>query len=104
VVTGPVLVAATFDGNTLVLTFDRAVVAGLVPGQLVVFDGPGAVEWGGTAVFEQPTPETLSVTMSEEGEFVGAGVTLTATGGAGIVADGDDAPWAGVTGVGLPWP
>jgi hypothetical protein len=99
------LVSATFDGGTLVLTFDRAIdVAGLVPGQLVVFDGPGAVEWGGTALFEQPTPESLEVTMSEEGEFAGAGVTLTATAGAGIVAADDDSPWAGVTGVELPFP
>jgi hypothetical protein len=63
-----------------------------------------AVEWGGTAVFEQPTAETLVVTMSEEGEFVGAGVTLTAAGGAGIVADDDDAPWGGVSELALPFP
>ena len=99
------LVAATFDGTALTLTFDQAIdVSAFAPGSVFVYDGPGSVEWGGTAVFEQPGPDSLAVTMSEDGEFVGADVSLTVTGGAVIVADDDDEPWAGVTGLALPFP
>ena len=108
VATGPVLLSATFgDGGepVLALTFDRAVdVSGLAPGDLFVYQGPGGIEWGGTAVFEQPTQASVSVTMIENAEFVGSGVTLTASGGAGIVAADDDVAWAGVSGLELPFP
>ena len=105
---GPVLVSATWGGEAgvvLTMTFDRAIdVDAFAPGDVFVYDGPGGVEWGGTGVFEQPTPQSIAVTTIENGEFSGAGVSLTVTGGAGIVAEDDDAPWAGVADVGLPFP
>ena len=89
----------------LTLTFDRAVdVSGIAPGLLVIDDGPNGIAWGGTGVVEQPTALSVAVEMIEDAEFTGSGVSLTATGGAGIVSDGDDAPWAGVSGLALPWP
>jgi hypothetical protein len=104
VVTGPVLVSATFEGNVLTLAFDRAIdAAGLVPEQLVILDGPSLVEWVGTIAFEQPTPQSIAVTMIENAEFTGEGVTLNASGGAGIVSTDDATPWAGVTGLELPF-
>jgi hypothetical protein len=105
VAAGPVLVSAAFGGSVLTMTFDRAIdVAGLTPGQVVIDDGPNGVEWAGTAEFEQLTPQSVSVTMIENTEFAGAGVTLTATGGAGIMAQDGESAWAGVTGVELPFP
>jgi hypothetical protein len=105
VVTGPVLVSATFEGNALTLAFDRAIdAAGLVPEQLVILDGPSLVEWVGTIAFEQPTPDSLTVTMIENAEFAGEGVTLNAGGGAGIVAAVGSAAWDGVVGLELPFP
>src|SRR5688572_6915072 len=108
VAAGPVLVSATFGGiaePTLTLVFDRAIdVSGLALGELFVYDGPGGVEWGGSGVFEQPGPESLSMTMSEQAEFTGAGVTFTAAGGAGIVASDGGAAWAGVSDLELPFP
>lgn len=105
--TGPVLALASFDvGSMLVsLTFDQAIdVTGLVMNQVVVFDGNLSVEWGGTAEFSQPTPQSLEMVMIEQGEYTGAGYKLSAIDGAGIKALDDGVAWAGVSDVVLPFP
>ena len=101
------LVAAAFDAGAgrLTLTFDRAVdAAGLAGGAVVVFDGPGGTDYVATSVASQPTPATVVLAVEEDGEFTGAGVTMDATPPTGIVAVAGGLPWAGGSGVGLPFP
>jgi hypothetical protein len=105
--TGPVLVAASFDVGTMLvsLTFDVPIdVTGLVMNEVVVFDGNLGVEWGGTAEFSQPTPQSLEMVMIEQGEYVGEGYKLSAVDGAGIKSLDGGVAWAGVTDVVLPFP
>jgi hypothetical protein len=105
VVTGPVLVSAAFDGGTLTLGFDRAIdLAGFDPTQVIVDDGNVPVEWAGTIDFSQPGANSVAIVMIENGEFAGTGVSLSVTGGAGIVAADGGVAWAGVAGLELPWP
>jgi hypothetical protein len=103
----PVLVAAAFDVGTMLvsLTFDRAIdVTGLVMNEVVVFDGNLGIEWGGTAEFSQPTPQSLEMTMIEQGEYTGEGYKLSAIDGAGIKSSEGGVSWAGVSDVVLPLP
>ena len=88
----------------LVLMFDRAIdVAGMVPYQISVFDGPGGLEWGSTPTVTQLSAESIEVQMIELYAYDGPGVFMNATDETGIVAvDGGEA-WAGAAGVELPF-
>ena len=101
------LVAAEYeDASSLTLTFDRAVdVSAAIVDFLAVKDGTinerlylGA----GTPLVISPT--TCRVELIDVDPFAGAGITLTADEGNGIVAADDGAEWAGVTDLALPFP
>ena len=101
------LVAAVFDLGLgrLTLGFDRAVdAAGYVNATVSVSDGLAGAEYVATSVAGQPGPATVELVMDEDKEFTGPGVTMTATAGTGIVAALGGEEWAGVSGVGLPFP
>ena len=101
------MVAATYDRGepSVTLTFDRAVdLAGFDPSSLNVFDGPEAFELGGTGAITILAPDSAKIILIHNFDFTGPGVTMTATGGAGIVAQDGGAAWAGVTGLELPFP
>ena len=102
------LVSAAYDagGPAVTLTFDRAVdVSAFSGGDVLVDDATfnGMRYTGEVAEVEGP-PTVVRVLLTDVGDDLGAGVTLTATAGNGIVAAGDGAAWAGVTDLGLPWP
>src|SRR5688572_14932621 len=106
-VTGPVLVSASWDVGTLLLTltFDRAVNAtGLQPDTVVVFDGSAVTEYRNNGDVGQPTPESAEILVAEFGEFTGSGVAMTATEPTGIVAIDGGTQWGGVTNLALPFP
>ena len=106
-VTGPVLVAATFDSPELVvtLTFDRDVDGyNVVAEAVTVFDGSAVTEYRSSTDVLQPDPQTVQILMLEFGEFTGSGQHMTAVAGNGIVAQGSGEPWAGVSNLGLPFP
>ena len=105
---GPlVLVSASFDdvNLALTLTFDRAVDAsGMVGNAVVVDDAAGTgLRYEAIAGVTVVTPETVALGMADFAAATGTGVRLTATSANGIVAAGDGAAWAGVTGLELPF-
>ena len=75
-----------------------------MPAAVSVFDGNLSAEQRNTVEFEMLSPDTVTLVCITDGEFTGAGVTMTATGATGIVAADDGTPWAGVTELGLPFP
>ena len=103
-----VLVSATYDAGVpyIQLTFDRAVdVSGMDGSQVTVNDG---IEAGGFFAADGAvtivSPTTVRIELSELSSSSTPSTTLTATAGNGIVAADDGAAWAGVGGVGLPFP
>ena len=93
-------------GATLRLEFDRAIdLDGFNPPAITVQD-PSGTGWAyvGTGVVDTPNPQTVVVEMGQTGSAEGTLDVVTATGATGIVAVDDGAPWAGVTGLGLPYP
>ena len=105
--TGPVLVAASFDvGEMLItLTFDRDVDgANVVAEAVAVFDGSAATEYRSSTDVSQPDPQTVQILMLEAGEFTGSGVSLTAAAANGIVSQPEGIEWAGVVNLELPFP
>ena len=108
-VTGPVLVAASFDAPSglLTLTFDRPVnVTGgfLVAEAITVLDGPNDAEYVNAPEVDGAGTTTLTVTMFGNAPFEGSGVTMTCGEGTGVVSAGDGEPWTGVADVVLPFP
>jgi hypothetical protein len=101
-----VLVSASWEvGGSVTVTFDRAVdLSGVVPGALVVNDGPTGFTYQGTSVLDHPTPETAVVECSGVSEYEGPGVVLNVSAESGIVAVDDGGTWAGVTDLELPYP
>ena len=102
----PVLVAGVFDAGatSLTLTFDRAIdIAGMVPYQITVLDGPGGLEWGATPSVTQIGPATVEIMMIELYAFESVGVVMNATNETGIVAAVGGASWAGCAGLALPF-
>ncbi|HYE17039.1 MAG TPA: hypothetical protein VEA69_01225 [Tepidisphaeraceae bacterium] len=106
----PVLVSASFDPGTLTLSlaFDRAVDASaLVPGALVVADGPGGLAYAGAGAATVVSAVAIAVPMAAGGAAGGASVLLTASAASGIVSLGGsvgNGEWAGVTDLSLPFP
>jgi hypothetical protein len=100
------LVAATFDSGapSVTLTFSRAVdVAGFVPSQVNVIDGPNAQLFQATDItLDDPVTATVSLTQVDSAS--GDDVLLDATAANGIVAVVGGEPWAGVAGLVLPFP
>ena len=105
------LVAAEFspDGDAayVQLTFDRPVgIAALDATAVRVAQGPPVgfvwegVAGGGTLV----APAVVRIDLSPFDPFAGPGTTLTAGADTGIVAADDGGTWAGVVGLGLPYP
>jgi hypothetical protein len=109
---GPlVLVAAElgadpFGEYLVTLTFDRAIdVAALDPSQVTLDDAAGAGwVYAGAAIDSRPDPRTLVLNMAATDVPATAENRLNATADTGIVAADDGAAWAGVAGVGLPFP
>src|SRR5688572_24915323 len=103
-VTGPVLVAASYDVliPSLTLTFDRAVnLTGegggfLNPETITVHDGVNGIEQLNTPDATGAGTATLVVSLYPNDAWVGTGVTMTCGAGTGIVAADDATPWAGV--------
>jgi hypothetical protein len=101
-----VLVSAAYDpGAAADLTFDRAIdVAALDPASFVVSDGDYGFQYVGTGESGLLSPTTVRIVLVGIGEWSEPGITLSAGAANGIVAADDDAPWAGVTGLELPFP
>ena len=108
--TGPVLIAASYDVliPSLTLTFDRAVALTgegggfLNPETITVHDGVNGIEQFNTPDASGAGTMTLVVSLFSNGPWVGSGVTMTCGAGTGIV-DADGAAWAGVTNLELPF-
>ena len=104
----PALVAAGFDdvGLTLTLTFDRAVDAsGLVGNVVVVDDAAGTgVQYAAIEPATVLSPTAIEVAMTEVQAATGTGVRLTAGPTNGIVAAAGGAAWAGAAALELPFP
>ena len=110
VVTGPVLVAATYDVlvPSLTLTFDRAVnLAGegdaLNAETITVHDGVNGIEQFNNPDATGAGTATLVVSLFSNGPWAGAGVTMTCGAGSGVVAAVGGETWAGVTDLELPF-
>ena len=105
--TPPTLVSAAYDeGNSVTLTFDRAVdVAGVVGSAIRVNDGGGEVDatLNATGAVAVLSPTSVRLGLVHAGPPTGPGMTMTATAGNGIVAVNGGAPWAGVTELTLPF-
>jgi len=104
----PILVEASFDAGTLVLTlgFDRAVELGaLDPTEITVDDGPGTgLSYQGSGPVILLSPERFTLGMSAAGASGGMAVLLIASLSNGIVSD-DGGVWAGTgSGAVLPIP
>ena len=99
--------SAAYDpgGPAVTLTFDRAVdVSAFSGGDVLVDDATfNGMRYTGE-VAEDDGPGVVRVLLTDVGDDLGAGVTLTATAATGIVAAGDGAAWAGVTDLELPFP
>ena len=110
-VTGPVLVAASYDVliPSLTLTFDRPVEltgegGGFLNAETItVHDGVNGIEQFNNPDATGAGTMALVVSLFANGPWAGAGVTMTCGAGTGIV-DEDGAVWAGVTGLSLPFP
>jgi hypothetical protein len=105
----PVLIEASFDAETLVLTlgFDRALdLSALDPSQIVVDDGPGTGElYVGSGAATVLSPSSFTLGMMDAGSSGGMAVLLIAGSATGIVAVDDGGVWAGTgSGVVLPIP
>jgi len=104
----PVLIEASFDAETLLLTlgFDIAVdLVGIVPAAIGVADRPRGFIYAGAAVAEVLSPSSFTLAMEIVGEGIGAEVLLEAGAGTGIVAAVGGVVWAGTGGqVELPIP
>src|SRR5689334_8286041 len=106
----PVLVAAAFDAGTLTLslTFDRAVDASaLVPGEIVVADGPGDDVYADAGAAVPVSPVQIAVPMMQTAAVGGPDVRLTVGAASGVITDGGTIPaseWAGVSDLLLPFP
>ena len=103
----PVLLAATYtEGVSVTLTFDRPVnIAGFAGDSLIVNDvvesGRGYDGTGGATLL---SPAVVEVSLTDLGEAEGAGVTMSAASGAGIVAVDGGQLWAGGFEIPLPYP
>ncbi len=108
---GPValmLVAAEYEESVWVrLTFDRPIDISAMNGSAIsVDDGPLSgtlwvgLEFGATLI----GPATVQIELEPYDPSSSAQTLLNAAAGNGIVAVGDAAAWAGVTGVELPFP
>ena len=104
------LVAASFQyvgpGGALTLVFDRAIdITSFMPGAITLQDPSGSgFGFVGTGVVDAPDAQTVVVEMGSTGTAEGTLDVVTATAGTGIVAVDDEATWAGVTNLGLPYP
>ena len=101
----PVLVAATCDeAPTLTLVFDRPVDVSGIDVALIRVDyaslGFSYVGFGEPTVLD---PVTVRLAMTGVEEYMGPGIVLTAAAGNGIVAADAGLPWAGVSGMELPF-
>jgi hypothetical protein len=102
-----VLVSAWFDDTGFViLGFDQAIDIAALVGSAIVVNAPIVTEWEyvatGTPVLEDPA--TVRIGLVELAPASGDVVLLTAASDNGIVAAIGAAPWAGVSGVALPFP
>ena len=101
------LVSASFSAVTtlLRLTFNKPVdVSGIFPGNLIVDDGEGDIQWEGQGPVTFVNPSTIDVGMFEVQAQAYPDTRLNAAAPTGIVAaDGGEA-WAGVAGLLLPFP
>ena len=103
----PALVAAAIEREPqyVRLAFDRAIdIAGLVVDAITVDDGVSGTFWQGVGTPSQDGPTAVLVNVASVGPSTVDDAQLTAAGGAGIVGAGDNLPWAGVAGLGLPFP
>ena len=98
----PVLIEASFEAGTLVLTlgFDRAVdLSALDPAQFIVDDGPGTgLAYQGSGPITVVSPEQFTLGMSEAGSSGGMATLLLASSANGIVAEDDGGAWEGTGG------
>jgi hypothetical protein len=102
----PVLIAASCDESpTLTLVFDRPVdVSAMDVAAIRVDNGLLMFSYVGHGTPTLASPTTVDVALSGTTDYDGPGVILDAPGGAGIVAAGDGAAWAGVDDLALPFP
>jgi hypothetical protein len=102
----PTLVSAVCDESpSLTLAFDRAVdVAGIDVALFRVDIGVMGFSSVGYDAAIVVNPTTVQILLSGIGEYAGPGVILTAAAGNGIVAADGGLAWAGVSGLGLPFP
>ena len=104
------LVEAEFDNGGAVpfaqLRFDRAIdIASIDVEQVTVDDGlSSGLRYRGTGAATLIDPATVRIDLADYDLWFVPTVTLSATDGTGIVAEDDGAAWAGVSGVGLPFP
>ena len=93
-------------GGALTLVFDRAIdIAAFVPSAITLEDPSGSgFAFAGTGVVDTPDAQTVVVEMGSTGTAEGTLDVVTATAATGIVAVDDGGTWAGVSGLGLPYP
>jgi hypothetical protein len=103
------LSAATYDLDSAALTlvFDRAInIAGIDAEAFYVNDDvfTHTLLQGDPAQVTQTGPTAVQVVMQSIDDATPGPITMTVEAGNGIVAVAAGGAWAGVTGLGLPWP
>ncbi len=99
--------ALEFDGAVILrVSFDRDVNADALDAAEITVQDPGGTgfAYAGAQLISQPSANELLIELAETGSAVGTLDVMTATADTGIVAVDDGATWAGVTGLGLPFP
>ena len=101
-----VLTAAVYEPGTWIeLSFDRPIDIGAIDGSAITIDdGDMAIRFIGVPGAVLTAPATVRIEVTGFDDWFIPGVTMTATGGNGIVAAGDSAAWSGVTDLPLPFP
>jgi hypothetical protein len=79
-------------------------VEGIFPGNLIVDDGAGDIQWEGQGPVTLPSPSIVEVGMFEIQAQAYPDTRLNALAPTGIVAVEDGEAWAGVSALLLPFP
>jgi hypothetical protein len=99
------LVSASYATFQVTLSFDRAIdVSAFDVSTIFVNDAERSMALQGGGEFSLSDANTVSLSMSEIGDYEGGETVLIASANSGIVAVDDGGTWDGTEGTGLPFP
>jgi hypothetical protein len=99
------LVSASYGSFTATVSFDRPIdVSAFDPSSIFVNDADRSMALQGGGEYSLSDANTVSLSMSEIGDYEGGQTVLTASASSRIVAVDDGGTWAGTSGTGLPFP